>query len=341
MIHVVLDSTALIGGGPTSGPFRDLAKCTRVSDDVKIHVPEIVVREAATNIAHKAASTKAEGLMHVGNWQEEDEVRAALKTLNRLKKEREEVAYEIASAIEEWVESSGGVVQPLSKMDAGRVFEDYFDGAGPFTGAPKERSRIPDAFIFHYVADLAEGLGSMSEEEVMVVTNDQALAKNLQALRSVQVYSTVSELITTSSIRRWTAVGGLRVHDDYVEMLIEDVAMRLTLPGDEIYTELRAHPAVEIKLDEAHESEGVVYLPFRMVFDTVMALSYDEESGDVTEESIGPVAVTGMTRGEVKTDPDGDKWVTNLHPATFTATRGKEDEKPTPKLKASRSREKS
>lgn len=317
MYTVVLDSTALISSGPRSGPLKDLAKCAKVSE-VKVHVPELVIREAATNIASKAASAKADGLLHVAHWSDDDAIQAAAETIRKLKAERKDTEYHVHNAIEAWVESVGGVIKKLDEMRIGGVFDDYFEGAGAFTDAPKERARIPDALLYAYVVDLAETARfSHDEEEVLIVTADKALTENLRGIEGVRVFASVGDLVTQSGIREWMEVGDLRIHHDFVKMFFEDLAMRVSLPGEDVYLDVRPGPSVTVKLENGTvDEEGVVYFPFKVVFKSVVAVAEKEPGGDLDEVSVGPVIVTGTARGEIRTDPDGDKFVVNLSPTT-------------------------
>lgn len=314
---VVLDSTVLLAAGPSSGPLRDLALCARL-EEVQIHVPEMVIREVATNIAQKAAASTAGGLLALGQWSDDTEVQRAIDTLKALKARRDGLVNDIQDAVEGWVASVGGVVQPLHQMDTGPVFDDYFFGRGAFKDAAKERSRIPDAFIYHYVANLRESQLD-PEDALCVVTSDKTLAENLAALPRVRVFSSVSSLLITGGIQNWTRIGGLRVHNDDLQRLVEDVAMQVVLPGEPVFVEPSGLDGVRVRLDEAAEKDGTVYFPFEIVFNEVTAVIDGAPNGEAdTSVAVGPVKMTGMTRGKLHTDPDGNRFVVELRPTSVT-----------------------
>lgn len=318
MPAVVLDSTVLVSAGPSSGPLRDLALCVKIDEDVRIHVPELVIREVATNIAQKAVASEVRGLVALAHWDGTPEVKDAIDTVKGLKADRDQIVDRVRDAIETWVESIAGVMVPISSMDPEAVFDDYFLGRGPFKDAAKERTRIPDAFIFHYVKDLLDELRGL-DDEVLVVTSDKALSESLGHLAGVRVFPTISDLLTRSGIQSWMRVGDLRVQNGELEALIDAVGMQVVLPGPPVYVENPSLEGVTLRLIEATEKDGVVYVPFEIVFPEVTVIVDGAPLGEADQSiSVGPVKTTGTARGELRTDPDGNRFVMSLVPASVT-----------------------
>lgn len=200
MYNVVLDTNILHAEGIHS---RGMATLKKLIDEgiVKVHLPELVVREFSTkkitviNEAYNKAINILRGTEREARGSEESILRDIDELKNIIDDKVKVLDEKINGAVRQWIQDFRINIIPLHSEFTSTVFENYFCGNGVFK-SKKSREDIPDAFISLSIEKLHDEVG-----ELMVVLKDALFRKHLSGLDGVKVYDSLDELFQLPNIR--------------------------------------------------------------------------------------------------------------------------------------------
>ena len=200
MYNVVLDTNILHAEGIHS---RGMATLKKLIDEgiVKVHLPELVVREFSTkkitviNEAYNKAINILRGTEREARGSEESILRDIDELKNIIDDKVKVLDEKINGAVRQWIQDFRINIIPLHSEFTSTVFENYFYGNGVFK-SKKSREDIPDAFISLSIEKLHDEVG-----ELMVVLKDALFRKHLSGLDGVKVYDSLDELFQLPNIR--------------------------------------------------------------------------------------------------------------------------------------------
>jgi rRNA-processing protein FCF1 len=200
MLHVIID-TSIYRNDPKRGraAFRAL---TRLCEGGKIvlYIPafvkgefvsqqKIAVEDEIQRIITAAKSiTRRSGNERLANFSEEV-IKAADKLLPKAR----------ALTTEEftrWAKRCKALSIEIRPEHAGRVMNDYFEGAAPFSSV-KHREDIPDSFIWQTVLDVAN-----KKKHVYFIANDGQLFKAAKTLTNVTAHKTLEEFVESAEFQK-------------------------------------------------------------------------------------------------------------------------------------------
>ena len=177
-ISVVLDSSALwnafVGDGTLA--FRTLSALA-AKGVIRLCVPEVVLRECASQIAERAREHEQAAQKAVASLRRITPLKMQAKlesAAGLLATHAEEVTAELKERMQVWTKNANVAVLPIQGDHGSKVVEAYFTGAAPFKKV-KSREDFPDGFVWQALMDLAAD----AERDIQFVCNDAAFEKHL------------------------------------------------------------------------------------------------------------------------------------------------------------------
>jgi hypothetical protein len=140
---------------------------------VAVHMPEVVQREfvsqqtAELENRLRNVETALSSILRISANGELSEF--AEQVANRAKRLSTEAAEMAASEFSGWLTATDAIVYRIVGDHGRRVMDAYFNGTAPYK-SPKNRSDIPDSFIWECVLDIQKGCGTLH-----IVSSDGAL----------------------------------------------------------------------------------------------------------------------------------------------------------------------
>ncbi|MCG8650026.1 MAG: PIN domain-containing protein, partial [Pirellulales bacterium] len=192
---VILDSSALIRATVNSAATQSLFALSALGA-VQVCVPRVVLDEWRTQFRDRLwkghANLRDEVRGFLPRDFTSDPTFADLVRFSDLLKsiDPERVSIEVASATEKRYVLS---ICEVAEHHGTAVFEKYFAGTGCFSGQAKNRSDLPDAFIYEAVADVIQGAGK--DDEVVFVVKDGSLRTAVERDLGIRCFETVQDLM--------------------------------------------------------------------------------------------------------------------------------------------------
>ena len=158
-IEVILD-TEVLRRDPSrrKGPFRALTRLSKTGN-IRIHIPEIAVREFLTDQQSKLRSAidkTKNSLNELSKYPIPQELRESLKnSFGFLSQTESETFQAIKHSFDQWCTNSNVSIEIVKNDHARKMFDAYFTGSPPFKRI-KNREDIPDAFIWSSVCELCQ-----------------------------------------------------------------------------------------------------------------------------------------------------------------------------------------
>lgn len=204
-LHVIFDTSVLRPSTHQllNSPEIEAIKNLAIAGRIKIHFPYIVENEFKTQRkSHYLnligdVSRKIEELYGDEKGRDGDFFDKLNKICLDVKDNKQRIAEEKISYIDEWINETGSVRQLIEPNDAVEVFERYFSGEIPFSGI-KKRDDIPDAFIFQSVKNIRRDV--KESEDVITIVNDKFLRKACQEF-NIRCYSNLNEFIRSDEYK--------------------------------------------------------------------------------------------------------------------------------------------
>lgn len=189
MISVFVDSSVLRESPPGSSAGKKLEElCTLGA--VRLHVPELVLREVATGLAADALPETSwrKATARVVAWMppgaDRELLEGAHKTTGIL---RDSGTKWVEDGLRRWLGQLKAVIASIDGISSASVFEHYFQGTGPF-GRAKNREDLPDGFIYLSLRQLS------TEGVVYAVIADKRLRSAASGLPNVRVFHSMDAL---------------------------------------------------------------------------------------------------------------------------------------------------
>lgn len=208
MIDIVLDAEVLKRDpSRRRGAFRALSQLAE-SGEIRLHISEVAAQEFLTDQC-EAVKSKVQN------------VARAIKELKRLPIQQKrwdelsttegillELEAETLATVEEsfndWCKENKVRIYKVGPSHGKKVIDAYFSGDLPFR-SPKERSDIPDAFIWQAVFEICE-----AHEHVAFVSGDKKFGAACKSgPNNLKSYGSVEELLRESGLEKYLARGVL------------------------------------------------------------------------------------------------------------------------------------
>jgi len=193
MIEVVLD-TSIFRQDPKreKSAFRALKRlCWQ--NKVQLHIPEFVKREFLSQqedlIAKDLDAIRSSANSLLRRTRRKELTRYATKVVRGAEEVCPKITAEVGEEFAKWMSESNAKGQRIKSEHTQQVINDYFEGNPPFK-TRKNRSDIPDSFIWQAICDISE-----RTREVHIVANDGALLQAVKSKPGLISYSTLEEFI--------------------------------------------------------------------------------------------------------------------------------------------------
>ena len=173
-MNIVILDTEVLKRDPKriKGPFLALSKLAR-KKRIKIHIPEISVREFLSDQQNKLNNVFSKGLSSVNSilkYPIPSEFQTTIVKLTQTFDQSKQKTFEqIHQSFNEWCELNQVEVDPVKQEHAAQMFDAYFTGSPPFKKL-KNREDIPDAFIWETISDLCR-----DHSRVFLISGDNFL----------------------------------------------------------------------------------------------------------------------------------------------------------------------
>ncbi len=269
-IPLMLDST-LLKQVPklNSQLFKELIKLVNIGV-YKLYFSEVVEREYLTWIkeeAQKAYDNVVKATESLDKYYEKPNVFGlSLNTTASIAHSQiSEVLKKVVSNWEDFKKTTNTIILPIESSHGELVMNSYFSGDIPFKNV-KNRSDIPDAFIYHSIKDLLK-----TNEKVLFISRDKNFVKRINN-DQVVCFENLSELFSSDEYR---------IKDNFFQKLKQnDKAVFLfKYFSDEI--QKKAIHKIELSdfvQDTGEELEDIAIGLYKEVFSAVEEVSLDEKS---------------------------------------------------------------
>lgn len=269
-IPLMLDST-LLKQVPklNSQLFKELIKLVNIGV-YKLYFSEIVEREYLTWIkeeAQKAYNNVVKATESLDKYYEEPNVfgLSLNSTASIAHSQISGVLKKVVSNWEDFKKSTNAIILPIESSHGELVMNSYFSGDIPFKNV-KNRSDIPDAFIYHSIKDLLK-----INEKVLFISSDKNFVKRINN-DQVVCFENLSELFANDEYR---------IQDDFFQKLKQDdkAVFLFRYFTDDI--QKKAIYQIEFSdfvRDTGEELEGIAIGSYKEVFSTVEVITLDEKN---------------------------------------------------------------
>ncbi len=192
--------------------FKELIKHVHIGV-FKLYLSEIVEKEYLTWIkeeAQQAYDNVVKATESLNKYYEEPDIFGMKLSLNMTANiahnQISEVLKKVVSNWEDFKKSTNATVLPIESSHGNLVMSSYFIGDIPFKKT-KNRSDIPDGFIYYSIVDLLE-----YNDKILFVSSDKSLVKRIGG-DQVVCFESLSELFSSKEYR---------IQDDFFQKLEND-----------------------------------------------------------------------------------------------------------------------
>lgn len=209
-VPVMLDSTVLKQVPKLNSPiFKQLKKYSDIGV-FKLYLSEVVEQEYLTWITEKvqqAYDDVVKATLSLDTYYEKPRMLFLLDfTAHMAYRQINEVLENIVNNWKTFKESANVTILPIESSHGCLVMSSYFRGDIPFKGI-KNRSDIPDGFIYHSILDLLS-----TNDKVLFVSQDKKLVKKIGS-DCIVCFESLSELFLSQEYR---------IQDDFFQKLKND-----------------------------------------------------------------------------------------------------------------------
>lgn len=200
-IPLMLDSTVLKQVPKLNSQlFKELIQHVHIGV-FKLYVSEIVEREYLTWIkeeAQQAYNSVVKATESLNKYYQEPEI-FGMKfsynmTANIAHNQISEVLKKVVNNWEDFKKSTNTTILPIASSHGNLVMSAYFSGNIPFK-SKKNRSDIPDGFIYYSIVDLLE-----NNEKVLFISLDKSLVKRMSG-DQVVCFENLAELFSSKEYK--------------------------------------------------------------------------------------------------------------------------------------------
>lgn len=269
-IPLMLDST-LLKQVPklNSQLFKELIKLVNIGV-YKLYFSEVVEREYLTWIkeeAQKSYDNVVKATESLDKYYEEPNIfgLSLNATANIAHIQISEVLKKVVSNWEDFKKSTNTVILPIESSHGELVMNSYFSGDIPFKNV-KNRSDIPDAFIYHGIKDLLK-----NNEKILFISRDKNFVKRINS-DQVVCFENLSDLFSSEEYR---------IQDNFFKELEQDdkAVFLFRYFTDDI--QRKAIHQIELSdfvQDIGEELENIAIGKYIEVFSTVEVITLDEKN---------------------------------------------------------------
>ncbi len=199
MIDVILDAEVLKRDpSRRKGPFRALIALF-ASDMIKLHIPEVAAKEYLTHQHDFVRNISAKALQSIKQFHRlplQQEKLAELSKFEDLAREIEaESIKNIDGNFKDWCTSNNVEIPSVESTHGSQVIKAYFSGDPPFKSR-KNRSDIPDAFIWMAIRDICE-----KAKKVALISGDKKLVASCESgPNNLECFQSIEEFLTKSGL---------------------------------------------------------------------------------------------------------------------------------------------
>lgn len=180
---IIFDTNSLRQISWNSAAFRQLIELSSLGH-IKVFVPEIVYHERRTQWREDYSKASAEVAKSLSRYAADPIIQPADQAIyGKLSAELPRPDAEARSHVgfERFFEQADFVVVKVTQSHAEEAFKRYFSGAAPFKEV-KNRSDIPDGFVFAAAADIAA-----REKSAYFLCSDKELASAMKGVAGVTI----------------------------------------------------------------------------------------------------------------------------------------------------------
>ncbi len=236
----------------------------------KLYFSEVVEREYLTWIqadAQKAYDNVVKATESLDKYYEEPNVFGlSLNTTASIAHSQiSEVLKKIVSNWEDFKKATNTIILPIDSSHGELVMNSYFSGDIPFNNV-KNRSDIPDAFIYQSIKDLLK-----TKEKILFISKDKKFVKRISSDQII-CFDDLSSLFSTEEYG---------IKDDFFQKLEQDdkAVFLFRYFSDDI--QRKAIDQIELSFyiqDIGEELEDIAIGKFIEVFSTVETIMLDEKN---------------------------------------------------------------
>jgi len=297
-IPLMLDST-LLKQVPklNSQLFKELIKLVNIGV-YKLYFSEVVEREYLTWVkeeAQKAYNNVVKATESLDKYYEEPNVFGLFlnSTASIAHSQITGVLKKVVSNWEDFKKSTNAIILPIESSHGELVMNSYFSGDIPFKNV-KNRSDIPDAFIYHSIKDLLK-----INEKVLFISRDKNFVKRINNDRVV-CFENLSDLFANDEYR---------IQDDFFQKLKQDdkAVFLFRYFTDDI--QRKAAHQVELSdfvQDIGEELENIAIGKYIEVFSTVEVITLDEKNIKTISENSYLLPFSANVIHSVKSEANRD-----------------------------------
>lgn len=206
-LHVVIDSSIYRQDLKriTTG-FRAIARLA-AARRIQIHVPYYIQQETITGQSKVLSDRFSDVMSKLSSVERVTGHTATLSATRQILDQAKQLHKSVVRTAEEefasWIAHTHALTHKLDDSHGRRVTDAYFTGGPPFKSL-KNRSDIPDSFIYESIQDLANLYGMLH-----VIVADKNLGANCERLANASVYTSVDQFV-----RRKDSQASLREIDE-------------------------------------------------------------------------------------------------------------------------------
>jgi hypothetical protein len=290
-MHVLIDSNIYRGDRKRNKPaFRAILRLAKAAK-LHLHVPFFVKAEVLSQLQddvrseiNKVRSAAYEILSLTAEANLKSQADSLVQTVAAMK---QNVGVSIAADLQGWIKEAQAIEDPIAPDHGTRVAAAYFAGSPPF-GNKKQRTDIPDSFIWEMALDLVQTNG-----QLIVVSNDGRVHKAADQHSVMEAYKSLEDLLKSPACQ--DAINEL----DASEAITNNIARIKGLLPEEQTT-------LQSWLDT-----GVVH---ELAWKTVRHHAIPEDNGEAQISSVNETENVTFAFTEVEHFGDGDLGI------PFTAT---------------------
>ncbi len=290
-MHVLIDSNIYRGDRKRNKPaFRAILRLAKAGK-LHLHVPFVVKAEVLSQLQddvrseiNKIRTAAYEILSLTAEANLKSQADSIVQTVAAMK---QNVDVWVAADLQGWIKEAQAIEHPISPDHGARVAAAYFAGSPPF-GNKKQRTDIPDSFIWETALDLVQTNG-----QLVVVSSDGRVHKTADQHPVMEAYKSLEDLLKSPACQ--DAINKL----DASEAITNNIARIKGLLPDEQAT-------LQSWLDT-----GVVH---ELAWKTVRHHAIPEDNGEAQISSVNETENVTFAFTEVEHFGDGDIGI------PFTAT---------------------
>jgi hypothetical protein len=194
-LHVLIDSNIYRGDRKRNKPaFRAILRLAKAGK-LRLHVPFFVKAEVLSQLQddvkseiHKIRNAAHAILSLTGESNLKGQAAQLVQTAAAMKQNGD--AW-VAADLQGWIQEAQAIEHPIAPDHGARMAAAYFTGSPPF-GNKKQRTDIPDSFIWETALDLVQTNGHL-----IVVSNDGGVHKAADEHPVMEAYQSLEDLLKT------------------------------------------------------------------------------------------------------------------------------------------------